>query len=125
VKPLRAAQALAAAIALVSLAGCGLPGFEPAPRPVLIEAVPLPVVTGDFSLGSTTQYDVMEALGPPHSVEEGEKGAEIWIYYPSRSETVYMVTFRSRKGEASFKYAPSNRLTLYLLFRNGKLVGGN
>jgi outer membrane protein assembly factor BamE (lipoprotein component of BamABCDE complex) len=112
--------ALALALALTALTGCFFPEKS---RPVLIEAYHLPELHGLFMVGSTSRDDVIAAIGPPSSVDTGQGGQERWLYYPRRTETVYIITLRSSKGDQNFKFAPSNGQTLSLVFRNGRLAG--
>ncbi|MDR1039323.1 MAG: hypothetical protein LBR80_03995 [Deltaproteobacteria bacterium] len=114
--------ALALALALAALPGCLFKGAAPQ-RPIIIEAYHLPEKYGEFIIGSTTQDEVMSAIGAPGAVEVGAGDHELWLYYPGTTETVYLITFKTPEGEKHFKYAPSNRQTLSLVFSNGKLVG--
>jgi outer membrane protein assembly factor BamE (lipoprotein component of BamABCDE complex) len=116
------ASTLASIFAIAALPGCFFAEQAPA-RPIVIEAYPLPERHGEFVIGTTTQDEVMAAIGAPSSVEAVAGDRELWLYYPRTTETVYVITFKGRKGVSSFKYAPSNGHTLTLAFRRGKLVG--
>jgi hypothetical protein len=115
------ALALAAMLALPALSGCIPVGGEEQ-RPVVIEAVPLPTVAGEFAAGRSTRDDVALAFGAPDHIETGPGGREMWVYRATRNEKVYLISVSGGKAPGSYRFSPSGRQDFGLAFDgNGRL----